>query len=139
VKQIIEIDYLPPTLNVVIEAAKKGPIVYSKLKRQHTQKCLEYLKGKSSFPGEVWLTVEYRIQQSRDPLDNVACSLKFVLDAMVKACILKDDSARVIQSPFVPRWAIVSSATEEGLTLVISDSPLAAVVPLGVYSSSEVA
>lgn len=121
-KAVIELPLLPPTLNEILKAAKKHWSEYSKLKAEYTRDCGIWALGTPSFQGEVWLHFYWKVKtKRRDPADNTPAAAKFVLDGLVQAGVLKDDSGYVIQPPVIHDWEITK---EEGLILTISDEPI---------------
>jgi hypothetical protein len=115
--------FLPPTLNEIISAAKSNNgREYSRLKHDYTRDCAIVAMGSPVFAGEVWLAFDWQIKTlRRDPADNTPAAAKFVLDGLVQAGVLRDDSGFVIQPPVVHRWGL---ASQEGLILTISDRPI---------------
>jgi len=79
---------------------------------------LAALPSRNLIPGPVRVTytVHYA-RQPRDP-DNLAASLKFPLDAVVKAGVLEDDGPHVV-AELVTRQIKVPRVKDEGCTLEI--------------------
>lgn len=118
----IVFDYLPPTLNELIKIAKQNPRQYARLKREYTRDCAITALGNPQFTGKVWISCHWHVKTlRRDPADNTPAALKCILDGLVDAGILKDDSGFVIQPPLVHSWEL---ATQEGCKLLISDRPI---------------
>lgn len=117
----LELDFLPPTLNEVIRLCKESPHIYARHKRQYGNDCALCAIGMPQFPGKVWIAFEWRIKTfKRDP-DNTGVAAKFIMDAIVKVGVLKDDSAEIIQPPIVHSW---KQSSQEGVLLMISDRPI---------------
>lgn len=87
------IDGTLPTLNDHDKANRTNKFAGAKLKREATDMGAWQLKGKQKITNPC--TLEFTWQYSgRHDLDNIAFAKKYVLDSMVKAGILKDDSQK---------------------------------------------
>jgi Holliday junction resolvase RusA-like endonuclease len=118
----INFEILPPTLNEMLKAAKNNWREYAQLKSDYTLDCQLYAIGAPTFSGRVWLACEWRVKTlRRDPADNTPAALKFVLDGMVAAGVIKDDSGFVIQPPVIHWW---KQSKNEGVTVTISTKPI---------------
>jgi len=96
---------LPPTMNVIINAARcHGRTAYdvsARLKKKWTRRiCAIALQQKPyQFQGKVWVEFYWIVKNwGRDP-DNIYCSSKFIFDGLVEAKIIKNDNLMVVQSP----------------------------------------
>lgn len=128
-KVTIAFPVLPPTLNEIIALCKESFHKYARTKDQYTQDCAIWAGRYPAFPGKVWLSFVWHVRTlRRDPADNTPAAAKFVLDGLVDAGILKDDSGFVIQPPVVHSWEL---SDKEGVLLTISDRPI--------YQLSEIA
>lgn len=110
---------LPPTLNEIIRVARTNEFLSAKQKKEWTNKISVACYGRYRFSGEVWLSFLWYVKFNRDP-DNVVASVKFILDGLVDALIIKDDSLKTIQS-FDNRFRKVKPGENEIVTLYISD------------------
>lgn len=118
----IDIGILPPTLNEMLKAAKANWREYAKLKSEYTRDCELFVIGCPPFPGKIWISCDWRVKTlRRDPADNTPAALKFVLDGLVNAGIIKDDSGYVIQPPVIHQWQV---SKDEGVKVTISDKPI---------------
>ena len=118
----IDFDYLPPTMNEFLAAANRNRHVYGKLKAEHTSNCAIIAHDAPKFPGRVWIACHWRIKNiKRDPADNTPSALKFILDGLVQAGVITDDSGMVIQPPVIHGW---EKSKDEGVLLTIADHPI---------------
>ena len=88
-----------PTLNSVLAASKRHWSLYSTTKRQQTKKAA-YLAKKSltAVTGPVDLEFAWTTANKRMDPDNVSHGAKYVIDGLVQAGILADDSRKVVRS-----------------------------------------
>ena len=97
-KQQFVIPHELPALNQTIEAGKRHWSKYSRLKREYTElvACLARRQLRPVLSGRVYLSfVWYCRNRKRDP-DNIASAKKFIIDGLVTAGILPNDSLRWI-------------------------------------------
>lgn len=93
-KQTFEIPGRLPGQNEYDKANRSSPYIGAKLKRD-TQDLIGWaIKGSKIEPmhGEVNIHVTYIEPNTRRDKDNIHCSIKFILDALVEQKILVDDS-----------------------------------------------
>lgn len=99
---IHEVD-TPHTLNQVNRENRGGKFYGAYLKKQETEKQWKIAINRNppSFKGKVWMNFHWYYTRDCDPCDNLPVSLKPILDALVAAKVILDDSTKVIQSPFI--------------------------------------
>ena len=114
---------LPPTLNKIISSARSNIYKSSSEKRKWTQDiailshCL-HPYGKS----KVWLKFEWQVHnQNRDP-DNIAAAAKFIMDGLVAAEIIADDSLLFIGSPILHYYS-KAEKWQDSCILTLNTSP----------------
>ncbi|NES65960.1 MAG: hypothetical protein F6K24_12190 [Okeania sp. SIO2D1] len=91
---------LPPTLNKIISSARRSPYVSSKEKRKWTQDIAamsSVLEPYDKYP--LWFKFHWKVHNQRRDPDNIAAAAKFIMDGLVKAEIIPDDSLQCIGSP----------------------------------------
>lgn len=94
---IIEYPGRLPGLNEIIDAAKRSPYEYAKMKDRYTSE-IGWLAKKLPRYERVNITITwYEPNMRRDP-DNVMAGQKFILDGLVRGGAIKDDSQRYINS-----------------------------------------
>lgn len=120
-RAVIRIDVLPMTLNEMLKLAKDNPHKYAKYKRDFTNDCSMYALGCPKFTGKAWIEFEWHVGNLRRDPDNTAAAAKCVMDGIVNAGIIPDDSLAYIQSPILHRFVWQKP---EGVILTISDKPL---------------
>ena len=88
-----------PTLNSVLAATKRHWSLYSTTKRQMTTKA-SYIAKRNLRPidGPVDLEFEWTAKSKRIDPDNISHGAKYVIDGLVQAGILSDDSRKVVRS-----------------------------------------
>ncbi len=111
---------LPPTMNSIVNEARKNKYESSKTKKQWTDDIAILAHGGKTFPGKVWINWIWHIKNLDRDEDNIASARKFICDGLVQAGIIKDDSCRIIQTPVV-HWHIHD--VEDFVEVGISDHP----------------
>lgn len=114
---------IPDTLNKQLNAARSNRFAAATAKKELTQKVASWAKGRAitRFKGAVWISVTWQLSSfANDPLDNLPAGLKCILDGLVKAAVLKKDSAMIIQSPIVH----FIERGENKVAIEISDKPI---------------
>lgn len=114
---------LPPTLNQMINAARSNRYLSADQKKKYTNSALESIinQGFKPWQGKVYLTVEFKLRQkSRHDPDNLLASLKFIMDAFVKAGVLPDDSLKYIQSPVISYYTEDKSLEYDYVEIIFS-------------------
>ncbi|NES89284.1 hypothetical protein [Okeania sp. SIO2B9] len=114
---------LPPTLNKIISSARRSIYASSSEKRKWTQE-LALMSSALQPYGEnkVWLCFNWRVfNENRDP-DNIAAAAKYIMDGLVAAGVLPDDSLRYIGSP-VLHYYDKAEKWEDRCELTISTYP----------------
>lgn len=87
-----------PNLNDVIAASKRHWSYYSKEKKRWTEVAALEAKAQGLTPMRlpVWVRTTYYLKTRRSDPDNLRVAIKFILDGLVQAGILEDDSQRWI-------------------------------------------
>ena len=97
-KQVIDIDDIPPNLNVTINTAKRHWGAYYGIKKKWGKMIADYAKLSNMQPMQTPVKVSiqntYPNKRRRDP-DNII--LKFILDGLVEAGVISDDSFEEIE------------------------------------------
>lgn len=83
-----------PSLNQIINEAKKHPMAYQDMKSENTNKCQWPMKElpPDFNPEQIFLNITYYVPDWRTDPDNVAACKKFLLDAFVEEEIIEDDT-----------------------------------------------
>ncbi len=94
-----------PTINEMVAASKIHFAVYSKMKKKWTNMAwamaLKEHVPAAEHPVIIKMTWFETTKSRRDP-DNVVASKKFILDGLVKAKVIKDDSHKYVRG-FIDR------------------------------------
>ncbi|MDJ0554337.1 MAG: hypothetical protein F6K24_02600 [Okeania sp. SIO2D1] len=113
---------LPPTLNKIINNARRSKYISSSEKRKWTEDIAILSSELTPCQDMVWLKFEWKVfNQKRDP-DNIAAAAKFILDGLVAAEIIPDDSLKYIGSPILHYYGKAQRG-DDSCTLSISPSP----------------
>jgi len=94
------IDGRLPTMNEIIASAKKGKGCYqpySKMKHEYTTLVSLMARRSPMFKKPSLKITWYEKNKKRD-MDNIVAGKKFILDGLVTAGIIKDDSRKYINS-----------------------------------------
>ena len=89
-----------PGMNEIITAAKKGSgkyQPYAMMKDQYTDIVTWLAKGLPKREKVKIKITWYEPNMKRD-IDNIAAGIKFILDGLVKAGVIKDDNQRYVKS-----------------------------------------
>ena len=86
-----------PGLNEIIDAAKSHFGAYAKMKHEHTTAIAWLAKKLPTYKRVALVITWYEPDQRRDP-DNVMAGQKFILDGLVQAGTITNDSLRYIKS-----------------------------------------
>jgi len=89
-----------PGLNEIIKAAKMGKgnyQPYANMKREYGD-MIGWLAKKLPPYNVVAITIKWYEPDSRRDIDNIAAGTKFIMDALVHAGTIKDDSQKYVKS-----------------------------------------
>lgn len=92
----LEIPLRLPSANQYIEACRKNRYVAAKMKSDTEKGIIQYLGDLPHFERPVKIHFTWVEKNGRRDLDGCAFGKKFVLDAMVKAHVLTDDSRKYV-------------------------------------------
>ncbi len=97
---------LPPTLNEQIKIARTHWAKSAKTKKDWTNSIAFMSRDLPRFEGKVWVEFTWYLRSfKRDP-DNVSAAAKYILDGLVEAGTIKDDSLLIIQTPILHRYVL---------------------------------
>ena len=85
-----------PGFNEIIDAAKRNPHEYARMKETYTAMVAWLVKKLPRFEKVALVITWYEPDQRRDP-DNIMAGQKFILDGLVAAGTIPNDSQRYIQ------------------------------------------
>jgi Holliday junction resolvase RusA-like endonuclease len=87
-----------PNLNDVIAASKRHWSYYSKEKKRWTEIVAQEAQAQGLYKMRlpVWVRTTYYLRTRRSDPDNVRVAIKYILDGLVQAGVLEDDSQRWI-------------------------------------------
>jgi len=98
VVEVIELPFLPPTLNEIIDTARSDKYAAAKEKRRWTNEVADACNGKHQFSGQVSIDYHWRVKNTKRDPNNISAGTKFIDDGLVTAKIITDDSLEVIVS-----------------------------------------
>lgn len=89
-----------PGLNDYVRAERANRYMASSMKKQQTERAgvAAVEQGMPKFPGRVEIAFTWVEENRRRDMDNVAFAKKFILDGLVRAGVIKDDTPRYIGS-----------------------------------------
>lgn len=87
-----------PSLNDYIRVCRSNKYQASKFKKKIEEDIMIFLRDLPVFEHPVKMHFHWIEDNKRRDLDNICFAKKFILDAMVKAGKLQDDSARYVVS-----------------------------------------
>lgn len=125
--QSIDIPWIPPTLNELLEAGKgkAGKWRLNKIKRDWTTKLSGFfsLIGVKAYDrgDPVWIEFVWWINFHRD-FDNLHTANKFILDALRDAKIISNDNLATFQSP-VAHWHEKPGLKADHVVMTLSNLP----------------
>jgi len=115
---ILSAEFLPPTLNDIIGAARTGKYVSSSLKKKWHKKLSPLVKLLPNMKGEVYLECVWFVKNRNRDQDNITAAQKYILDSLVEQKRIKDDNLSVIQSPVFHHFII---SDFDGFSIYIRD------------------
>ena len=98
-KQTFTIPIIFPSLNEIIESSKTHWSKYSKPKKGYTEIVASFAKQQlKPVKRQIDIHCHWICRDKRKDPDNIATGVKFILDGLVKAGILKNDGFNEIKS-----------------------------------------
>lgn len=94
----IEMPIKLPSLNEYVNACRSNPYVGAKMKKDSEELIGWFIKKIAPFRNPVEVSFTWIEPNRRRDVDNVAFGKKFILDALVKNGVLKDDSQRYVRA-----------------------------------------
>lgn len=79
-----------PDLNTIIDESKKHWAEYNRMKKEYTEMVAWLAKGKGKFK-KINLDITWVCKDRRKDKDNIAAGVKFILDGLVMAGVIKND------------------------------------------------
>lgn len=115
--QQLILDFLPPTLNEQINDARTHWTISAAKKKKYTRK-IELIAAQTLKPidGKIWCEYEWLVKSFARDFDNIHSSSKFIMDALIKAEIIRTDNLTVIQSPSISYF---TKSKTDGVILTI--------------------
>jgi hypothetical protein len=98
VVEVIELLFLPPTLNEIIDTARSDKYAAVEQKRTWTNEVANACQGSHQFKGQVSIDYLWRVKNTKRDPNNISAGTKFIDDGLVAANIIIDDSLEVIVS-----------------------------------------
>ena len=95
-KVTVEISMKLPSLNEYVRVCRTNAFMASKFKKDIEDEICWYLRDCPRFMNPVVVHFLWIENNKRRDLDNVCFAKKFILDAMVKSGVLKDDNRKCV-------------------------------------------
>lgn len=94
----IEMPIKLPSLNAYVNACRSNPYVGAKMKKDSEDLIGWFIKKIAPFRNPVEVSFTWIEPNRRRDVDNISFAKKFILDALVKNGVLKDDSQRYVRA-----------------------------------------
>lgn len=86
-----------PDLNKIIDVSKQHYMKYRNLKKEYTDLVTWLAKGKGKFE-RIDLNITWYCKNKRKDKDNIAVGIKFILDGLVAAEVIKNDGWKEVNN-----------------------------------------
>lgn len=96
-KQTFEIPGRLPGLNEIVNSARSNRFAGAKQKKEETERCAFYAMPLNPFNVPIVLKIRWIEPNMRRDVDNISGGAKFILDGLVMAGKIPDDSRRWVQ------------------------------------------
>lgn len=110
-------------LNDYISAERSSGVYAASLKRKYTNHVAQYARLAANLQGwvqpscKVYVTTCYHELNKRRDFDNIVAADKFVLDGLVQAGVIKNDSQKWLAEP--PKHKVDVDPKRVGVTVII--------------------
>ena len=94
----IEMPIKLPSLNEYVNACRSNPYVGAKMKKDSEELIGWFIKKIAPFRNPVEVSFTWIEPNRRRDVDNISFAKKFILDALVKNGVLKDDSQKYVRA-----------------------------------------
>lgn len=94
----IEIEGSLPTLNQYVNAERTNRFIAAKIKKTATERVAYRVRGAEKITTLADFTFTWYVPNKRSDPDNIAFAAKFVMDGLVQAEVLPNDSMRYVRS-----------------------------------------
>lgn len=114
---------LPPSLNETINFARTGKYVSSGIKKKWNKLIADnstHLKPYSP-KRKVWLHFTWILKSKMKDFDNVSSGIKYILDGLVIAGIIKDDSQKYVGNRLIHEFIIDREKGDRCLVTISDD------------------
>lgn len=111
---------IPPTLNEQIDLARTHWSKSAKVKEEETEEIAKGLIGLHQFHDKVWIDFLWMVRNFGSDQDNIEASRKYIMDGMVLAGMIKDDSLMWINPPTIHDYI----RGDNTVRVRVSDRPL---------------
>lgn len=116
---------IPPTLNVQIAEARANKFKAARTKQEwlHEIGIMTRLESKGvKFKGKVWLAFCWKVHNFNSDPDNIAAAAKFLMDGLVAASLIVDDSLKYIGSPVIHCYQKQPKKLPEEVVITLSET-----------------
>jgi len=86
-----------PTMNEIVAASKKHPMVYANMKKDYTALVMIHARNLPKVGKSDFVITWYCKDKRKDP-DNIAGGIKCLMDGLVKAKVLDNDGWKQVNS-----------------------------------------
>lgn len=105
-ERVLILDFIPPTLNEMVNEARTNKFVSAKTKKHFTDlvhvECLKQkLKPFSDESGIIHQEITFYVSNFNRDWDNLVSSMKYINDGLVKAKVIRDDNLKYLRPAFI--------------------------------------
>ncbi len=119
---------LPPTTNEMVNEARTNRFKAAATKKQWTSQIAIEAIDAPSFEGLVYLGFRFFVNRFTSDHDNIQGAKKYLMDGLVQAGVLKDDSLKYIHPIVVDQFFLTKK--DKYVIITISDSPIFEIIEL---------
>ncbi len=123
-RQTLFLPYQFPSLNEFIDASRRNKFASGKMKKEWTDKVAWECKFQKIVPYQTPIALSFmwfEPSARRDP-DNIIFAKKFILDGLVMAGVIPNDTQQWIRGFNSERWVIVKEKSRVGVQVSLQES-----------------
>lgn len=122
-RQTLFLPYQFPSLNEYISAMNRNRHIANKMKQEWTERVAWEAKAQKIVPYQTPVALSFTWLEpnaKRDP-DNIIFAKKFILDGLVTAGVLPNDTQKWVRGFNFERWIVVKDASKIGVEVTLQE------------------